>query len=783
MKKIITIAALLLCCFGCGADDFTLFHSLNGTTFLRGNKSGGNYLYVTASPKIYSIGNQLGQFPSVGFHIPGEMGGIWMQPIKLLDGFGVAVNDAPLTEADDFLTYPYATQFVYHVDGLTVVRTDIAIDSSPVLVSEWVVNNPSDEESRISVDFALLPHLSPTWLAERQGIIDGKDQLLHSAKGMLSWKDEQNNWFASAKIMGMKVHQVDSVAGNGSKSAYHVKGSIKVAPHASKTIRLYISGSLKSESHSAQMIETTMRELPDLFKEKQRRYKKIDQTAELLIPDSKLQQAYQWGKYSTDWLIRDVEGLGRGISAGLPDYPWFFSNDQSTTFKAIVGTMDPAIMNESIDMLLKASNAANNNSGRIIHEMSANGQVFDNGRMEESQEFIDGAWTLYKWTGNKELLDKIYEQAKRIDAFLMANDKDHDLFVEGYGGVEIEGLNDEMFDVACWTTRFYRVMSEMSMEKGLQEDAKTYAAKADTLTNRINRYWWCADEHRYYDMLTDSATALKLIDKALKDWVSEDRNMWAKNKLLSLRQQIITNNYHYNGYNIFYNPSTPALTTGVADSAKARSYLKHIPFFCNKFGLYISGISRPDDITLEEGSVISRLKGEFNYKQAVMTGATSALAIAQCMYNDADSSLQYIDKILNNFSFATPGTTYEVCPDYGMFVQAWNVTGLNIPIIQYFFGISPFASHKQVIIAPDMPSGWKKAEIKNLLIGSNKLSVAYENNSGNVKLEVKSFENGWRQIIRLPQNVSQVYINGKLSEVTSHEVLVEGINNVIVYQE
>ena len=33
------------------------------------------------------VGHQDGSFPELGWHIAGEMGGIWDHPIKLMDGF------------------------------------------------------------------------------------------------------------------------------------------------------------------------------------------------------------------------------------------------------------------------------------------------------------------------------------------------------------------------------------------------------------------------------------------------------------------------------------------------------------------------------------------------------------------------------------------------------------------------------------------------------------------------------------------------------------------------
>ena len=47
----------------------------------------------------------------------------------------------------------------------------------------------------------------------------------------------------------------------------------------------------------------------------------------------------------------------------------------------------------------------------------------------------------------------------------MENDKNHNLYVEGYGGVEIEGLNDEMLDVACHTQAFLSSMYSIFRRK------------------------------------------------------------------------------------------------------------------------------------------------------------------------------------------------------------------------------------------------------------------------------------------------------------------------------
>src|SRR6187455_2999127 len=48
--------------------------------------------FVTAGDRVYIIGYQDGSFPDLGWHVNGEMGGVWDHPIKLLDGFAAQLS-------------------------------------------------------------------------------------------------------------------------------------------------------------------------------------------------------------------------------------------------------------------------------------------------------------------------------------------------------------------------------------------------------------------------------------------------------------------------------------------------------------------------------------------------------------------------------------------------------------------------------------------------------------------------------------------------------------------
>ena len=59
--------------------------------------------YVAAGTGAYVIGAEDGTFPPIGWHITGQMGGVWAPPTKLLDGLWFSVGGQWL---DSAATYP-----------------------------------------------------------------------------------------------------------------------------------------------------------------------------------------------------------------------------------------------------------------------------------------------------------------------------------------------------------------------------------------------------------------------------------------------------------------------------------------------------------------------------------------------------------------------------------------------------------------------------------------------------------------------------------------------------
>ena len=98
---------------------------------------------VTAGSAAVLIGAQNGLFPDMGYAVPGEMGGLWAGEKKICDGFFLAVDDVPLTQADACEIHPVVTAFHYRMqkERLHVVRRQFIPDGVSGCVIELTIEN------------------------------------------------------------------------------------------------------------------------------------------------------------------------------------------------------------------------------------------------------------------------------------------------------------------------------------------------------------------------------------------------------------------------------------------------------------------------------------------------------------------------------------------------------------------------------------------------------------------------------------------------------------------
>jgi len=107
---------------------------------------------VALGTRAYLVGTQAGEFPAMGFHTRGEMGGIWSPPIKLLDGVWFGIDDAWVGPATRFESgYGFVRYTVPGREGLSVTRTDFVPDGRRGVLVGMSMTASAEREQRFTL--------------------------------------------------------------------------------------------------------------------------------------------------------------------------------------------------------------------------------------------------------------------------------------------------------------------------------------------------------------------------------------------------------------------------------------------------------------------------------------------------------------------------------------------------------------------------------------------------------------------------------------------------------
>lgn len=716
--------------------------------------------YLTPGDRTYIVGTQNGNFPDLGSHMKGEMGGLWMPPIKLLDGFWVKLSDEDsglkswLMEAKEFVNYPYGNEFIYEpvLSSILVRRLQYCPQGKEGMVIKYTIRNASSYSRKLTMDFVVKTDVSPVWFSKENNILDAADIISwDKAMSVFIAKDADHPWFA---VWGTSFPVVNydnqaeapvKTAGDGKTGA--TKHQINLKPNEVITMTFVVSGSNESSAKAKETYNEILKNYDDLLNKKKDYYATIMSRNVVEIPDKKLEQAYNWGKFNTEWLVSELPGFGRFLGAGAIEYPWLFGCDNSYALQGVAAIGDLELAKSTLRVIKNISEKKNGN-GRIIHEMSSNGFVYNKGNTQETAHFAVAVWKVFEWTGDEIFLKEMYPYIKLgIKWLLTEQDKNKNMFPEGYGIMEVRGLNAELIDVAVYTQQALDVASKIAQILNESEMQSDYSGKAVILKDKINSLFWDDNEGSYCDFYGTREQAIKTTKGAIeqlqlpyassKDTLKIIEKQRLYMELLEKFSKLPENTTKGWLTNKNWVISTP-IEMGIAPQDKAIRLLDKVKNeHCGPFGPFLSA--------LEE--------------QYMMTIATGVQAMAEASYGRTDESLWYVDKIAQTFGKALPGSFSEMMPDYGCPVQAWTIYGLACPLITHIFGIHPDAYNKKVIFKPNLPTGWENISLKNLRVGENSISFSREKVSGRVVYHLVSKDPFWKFVLQIPEKGGNVRVN------------------------
>ncbi|WKV13389.1 glycogen debranching protein [Marivirga harenae] len=765
MRNIALILSIfLLSCQNDKSLDF--FTQVNNLEKIEGNSEYKNSPFLSAGKRLYVVGHQNGTFPDLGWHIEGEMGGVWMPPVKLLDGYHADIKKnnehVCLTQADQFINYPIGSEHIFRAKnlGLKVAQFHFVPGNENGLIVAYQLENILASENKFTFTFNTAIDIRPAWLADSLNIEDFDDEgEWKNRNNTFLAKDSGNNWYAAISGKDFKPSNSENSCkikrrGNGFDHA--LSRSINLKGNERKTIYLIISGSYKSEK---EVINTSryLSSTPEtLLREKIDAYQKVSETNNLKTQDKDFDQMFRWLKYNTEWLMQEVPDVGTGLTAGSPDYPWWFGTDNGYAVQGLLASGMHQQALQTIDLVVKLSEKINGKNGRIMHEASTNGVVFNPGNLNTTPKFVSMLWKAYAWTGDDVLL-KYYDLVHSAVDWIESQDTNGNGYPDGAGMMEIHGLDSEMIDVVSYQYEMYLAAANFAKVKSDKVLVDEYLEKAKKLQSKINSEWWVEEFNSYADFRATKSEAIKLTEAAIIRADSIEKP-WSVIELETTLDTI--KSMEISGPSPFvvhhnWIVNTP-MEVGAADQEKATAALATAEKYRSRFGIFVTGIDR------DEKQEKAAKWQSFSYVGAVMTLPTGVQAIAEAKYGNPDKALAYLKMLQNSFSYALPGSMYEVSPDFGMMTQAWNIYAVAVPVVEEFFGIRPKAWKNEIIIKPNLPTDWKDVSLQNIRIGNNKLDISAKRVGNILEIRVSQLHN-WTIAFEFPEAKSIIYDGNKIN--------------------
>lgn len=727
---------------------------------------------ICANERVKMIGATDGFFPDTGTHIEREMGGVWIPPIKLLDGFwlkmeggtdgadilptketmGVIDYESEVSEkeewlvADHFEGFPWKNMFYYHgkgkYRGIFVTRTDMAPDDVCGVTVTYEIQNRKEKTANLRLTFLARANLRPEWLGERNGITDGTDGGEYDPENRhFHVHDGKNPWHmllgTDGEVTGTRAGQFYGPEVNiGAGISCQMDCRMRIPAGESRKIRFFVAGS--SESLEDCKEQERRLQLPvDYERQKKERYEAIFCSSALQSGEAEFDRIFQWIKVHTDWLTLRYDPVGRGITAGLPNFRWWFGCDSFYTIQGLLALGLSGLVRETLQLLLDYSRRINGN-GRVIHELLSNEVCPNKGNVQETAQFVTAVWQYYQWTADRKFVEEAYDYCEMAVQWLQEMDDDKDGFPTGYGLIEISGLNMEMIDCAVYTCQSYESFAHLSALFGKETQEKAYNKLAGFLREKINREFWEEEEGLFCDCIA-TGERISSVKKEIMRKAGEQADPAIVKYLEEKLRQAAEGDDREKGWLVNRNSIIDVpMETEIADTDKAVRALDRMysEEFVGRYGIWLDSLG----------------------KQQCMTITTGIMAVAQANYGYSDRALDLIRRIFSTFSYSNPGCISEYSPDSGCIVQAWTAYAAVVPVVRHFFGIRPDAAKGEIFVQPQLPKGWENASLENVKLLDGTISISFTRDDKKQCMRIKNttsaavrVSDSWKGCVRMEE--------------------------------
>jgi hypothetical protein len=393
--------------------------------------------YAAAGERARIIGFEDGRFYANGWHIAGEMGGVWTEPIKLVDGVWFGIDGEWVGKAKEFRSGWGYTEFdLPDTAGLQLERTDFVPDGRRAALFGLTMTNPGADARRVTVkvdahselmgeypwSFGNAPHasqqLSDTAAFDEdagalvfrdQGMLPHPNALPHDYTALVAsdrdpvgrdtgpspneYRGPQGTKVCTAEEPPSACDDGPFGKGQGGQLRYEVT----VPGRGSETLWIAVAGSDENLASARTELDAALRDPAAQLASKIAERERWGGFTRLSLPgDRRLQRAVDWGKQNILDLTRAAENLrirwldqgrqyppsvgsvasARWVGAGFPDYPWMFATDGEYTAFASVAVGQFEAIKDHLRGLRNISDILNDGSGVVTHEVVSDGSIW-----------------------------------------------------------------------------------------------------------------------------------------------------------------------------------------------------------------------------------------------------------------------------------------------------------------------------------------------------------------------------------------------------------------------
>ena len=393
---------------------------------------------VDAGTRAYSIGFEDGRFYANGWHITGEMGGVWTPPTKLLDGVWFGLDGQWVGPATKFSSgWGYTRYALPSINGLQLQRTDFVPDGKRGALFGLTITNPGAARSttfKIDAHSELMGQwpwgftgLTPNAKDNLpdKGHYNGKD-LVFTDNGTLPGESQPHHYSA---VVGTSLEPSSGAIGHqfygpqpghrctgtepgapadpkpsacddgpfGNGTGGELRYRVHLAANSTRTIWLGVGGSDTTLTDAKSTLRQLLRNPTQEFATKIAQRRSMNRWSQLDLPGDRLtQRAITWGKQNLADLTLTAKDLhirwtnqgkqypaplgtvpsATWIGAGYPDYPWIFATDAEYTAFAAVAVGRFGAIEAHMRALKQISDILNHGSGIVAHETVSDGSVY-----------------------------------------------------------------------------------------------------------------------------------------------------------------------------------------------------------------------------------------------------------------------------------------------------------------------------------------------------------------------------------------------------------------------